>query len=385
MSRNNRWAEALRIVLLVSAAVLTIAPTSVFAQMATAERVEGPGWWPTKRSPSRDDFVGPEQCGTCHPRQGGTQPTTSMARTGQRATESDILHKHDVLTFHAGSYAYAIQRGERQSVYTVTDGTQSLTAPLTWAFGAGKVGQSFLFEREGALFESRVSYYDSVQGLDFTPNRALTNARDVNEAMARPVGDTEIRRCFGCHTTASATLPDGVNFTGLIPGVTCEACHGPGKTHVAEMRLGHVKAGRGAITNPRSFSPADSVDFCGSCHATFWDVKLANERGIAALRSQPYRLQSSRCWGEGDPRLTCIACHDPHKPLVQDALSYDQRCLACHMTAGSTPTASQPGRACRVATEKCASCHMPKYDVPGMHFKFTDHFIRIAGADALQK
>jgi hypothetical protein len=308
-----------------------------------------------------------------------------MARTGQRATESDILDKHDVLTFHAGSYAYAIQRGGRQSVYTVTDGTQSLTAPLTWAFGAGKVGQSFLFEREGALFESRVSYYDSVQGLDFTPNRALTNARDVNEAMARPVGDTEIRRCFGCHTTASATLPEGVNFTGLIPGVTCEACHGPGKTHVAEMRLGHVKAGRGAITNPRSFSPADSVDFCGSCHATFWDVKLANERGIAALRSQPYRLQSSRCWGEGDPRLTCIACHDPHKPLVQDALSYDQRCLACHVTAGSTPTASQPGRACRVATEKCASCHMPKYDVPGMHFKFTDHFIRIAGADAPQK
>lgn len=196
--------------------------------------------------------------------------------------------------------------------------------------------------------------------------------------MARPVDEAETRRCFACHTTASTTPAGGVDFTGLIPGVTCEACHGPGREHVIAIRAGRLKEGRAAIVNPKRLDAADGVDFCGSCHATFWDVKLANERGVAALRSQPHRLQSSRCWSQGgDARLTCVACHDPHQPLVRDATSYDQKCLSCHVGARATPTASHPGGACKAGTAKCASCHMPKYEVPDMHFQFTDHLIRV--------
>jgi formate-dependent nitrite reductase cytochrome c552 subunit len=33
-----------------------------------------------------------------------------------------------------------------------------------------------------------------------------------------------------------------------------------------------------------------------------------------------------------------------------------------------------------VATTKCVTCHMPKYDVPEMHYSFTDHLIRIPAA-----
>lgn len=358
------------------AAWCLVAASHVAAQMATAERVESSAWWPTKPG-SRDEHVGPKACASCHPRQAETQSTTSMARTGQRAAESEILRAHPALTFRDGSHSYSIARNGDTSVYAVTDGTQSRSAPLAWAFGAGKVGQSFLFDRDGGLHEARVSYYDAIRALDFTPNRKLTAPRDLDEAMSRPVPDAEIRRCFACHTTASARPAGGVDFAGLIPGVTCEACHGPGRTHVAGMAQGRAKQGRAAILNPRGLNAADSVDFCGACHATFWDVKLADERGIAALRSQPYRLQSSRCWSQGDARLTCVACHDPHQPLVRDAASYDARCLSCHVAAGATPTAAHPGRACKTGTANCSSCHMPKYEVPGMHFKFTDHFIRV--------
>ena len=358
------------------AAWCLVAASNVAAQMATAERVEASAWWPTKRVP-RDAHVGPKACAACHPRQAATQPTTSMARTGQRAAESDILRAQPTLTFTADAYTYSITRKGEETVYSVTDGAQSRSAPLAWAFGAGKVGQSFLFERSGALHEARVSYYDAIHALDFTPNRRLTAARDVDDAMSRAVGDAETRRCFACHTTASAKPSGGVDFQALIPGVTCEACHGPGRAHVTAMAQGQVKGGRTAIMNPRALTAVDSVDFCGACHATFWDVKLADERGIAALRSQPYRLQSSRCWSEGDARITCVACHDPHQPLVRDSGSYDARCQTCHASAGATPTATHPGRACKVGTANCSSCHMPKYEVPGMHFKFTDHLIRV--------
>ena len=361
------------------AVVCVVMASRVSAQMATAERLEANAWWPTKPMP-RQDFVGPRQCAACHS-QAKTQPATSMAQTGARAHDSTILRARDLLTFRAGAYTYSIARKGEESVYTVGDAQAARSAPLAWAFGAGKVGQSFLFEREGQLHEARVSYYDAIHALDFTPNRALAAPGSIDEAMSRPVGEAEIRRCFACHTTASTKPPasgaGGVDFAALIPGVTCEACHGPGRAHVTAMQRGQLDAGRAAIVNPRRLGAADSVDFCGACHATFWDVKLADERGIAALRSQPYRLQSSRCWSEGDARVTCVACHDPHQPLVRETSSYDARCLSCHVAAGATKTDAHPGRACKVQTANCASCHMPKYEVPGMHFKFTDHLIRV--------
>ena len=67
-------------VAVVAGAALLIAAVPVSAQMATAERVEGPGWWPTKRA-ERGEFVGARQCAPCHNRQAATQLTTSMART----------------------------------------------------------------------------------------------------------------------------------------------------------------------------------------------------------------------------------------------------------------------------------------------------------------
>jgi hypothetical protein len=30
-----------------------------------------------------------------------------------------------------------------------------------------------------------------------------------------------------------------------------------------------------------------------------------------------------------------------------------------------------------VLDRNCVSCHMPKYAVPEMHFRFTDHLIRV--------
>lgn len=346
------------------------------AQVATAERLEGPGWWPTKRGGVREDYVGAAACAVCHPSQAASQQRSSMARTGDRAADSDILRSRPSLAFAADRFSYTINRTGSETTYTVTDGERSLSAPLAWAFGAGKVGQSFLFDRNGRLYESRVSYYDSIRRLDFTPNRTPGTPSNLDDAAARVVPVPEMRRCFACHTTASGTGTGDVNFAELISGITCEACHGPGRQHVATMRTATSRPADIGMLRVRALNSADSVDFCGSCHATFWDVTLAGERGIAALRSQPFRLQSSRCWQQGDVRLTCVACHDPHTPLVRDARSYDARCTACHASSAAAAAAQAP-RVCAVATDNCTTCHMPKYEVPDMHFEFTDHMIRI--------
>jgi cytochrome c554/c'-like protein len=375
--RSSLWTAAA-----ITAAIAVIQAVIVGrGQMSTADRLTGSDWWPTKGTAPRSDYAGAESCAPCHRAQFTSQSATSMARTAIKAEQSDVLRGGRSLKFESGGYSYAINADGRQPTYTVASGTQSASAPLTWAFGDGKVGQSFLFDRNGTFFEARVSYYESAHGLAFTPGRAVTAPRGIDDAMARPVEAGELRRCFACHTTAP-TAAGKFDPANAIPGVTCEACHGPGRRHVDAMKQTQRAGGNPPMLNPAKLRPEESVDFCGACHATFWDVMLAHETGITALRSQPYRLRSSRCWTTGDARLTCVACHEPHRPLVTDARAYDDRCLSCHVTSGVPPTPEHPGKACPVGTSACPSCHMPKYEVPDMRHEFTDHQIRITRSRA---
>jgi Cytochrome c3 len=303
-----------------------------------------------------------------------------MGRTSAPVTDSAILATHGRLTFRAGRVSYQIASEENKNVLIVTDGTHSISAPLTWAFGDGHIGQSYLFERDGNFFESRVSYFDSLKGLDFTPSRGLTEPQNIEQAMGRNVTGDELIRCFACHSTAS-TVNDKFDRRRITPGITCEACHGPGLNHVVAEQTGQEV---GVIFNPSNLSPVDAVDFCGSCHGTWWDVKLAGLVGMANIRAQPYRLEKSRCWGKkGDARLACVACHDPHQPLVRESGSYDKHCLSCHAAAPPAQAApDHPGPACKVSSKDCASCHMPKYDDSAMHYRFTDHYIRVLRPNA---
>jgi hypothetical protein len=356
---------------LASAALLPAA--TGWAQLATADRLREPGWWPTEGTPARGDYVGAARCASCHDWHAAAQPATAMARTLQRAAESETLRRQH--RFRHGAYSYEIAPRGPEIAYTVGDGTRSLAAVLDWVFGAGNIGQTFVFSLEGAVHESRVSYFDRTRDLDFTPARALEAPSDPEQAIGRPVPPAEVQRCFGCHSTAATT--QGVfDAEALVPGVTCEACHGPGREHVELAEEGRLGEALRATLNPARLDPAAAVDFCGACHATYWDVRLAAESRIAALRSQPYRLQSSRCWSE-DRRLTCTACHDPHQPLVRDPVWYDARCLACHVSRGAEPTPERPAPACGTGTESCVSCHMPDFGVPGMPHEFADHRIRV--------
>ncbi|MGH7246845.1 MAG: multiheme c-type cytochrome, partial [Pseudomonadota bacterium] len=78
----------------------------------------------------------------------------------------------------------------------------------------------------------------------------------------------------------------------------------------------------------------------------------------------------------GDARISCVACHDPHQELDRTDSDYDSKCQACH--GGGKRMA----RACKVSQRDCVSCHMPKLAMPGSHYKFTDHEIRIVRANA---
>jgi len=355
------------------------AQQKVDTPMATDERLEAPGWWPTKRSASREDYVGTAECARCHSKMTASQLATPMAHASTPAATSGILREHEQISRRGVPYSYNITRTETGSTYSVSDGTNSISAPLLWAFGLGNKGQTYLYQRDGVFYESRMSFYKTLQGLDLTTGHAYKMPENLEEALGRAIDPDTLRRCFGCHTTASASNT-GFDPTRLMPGVNCEACHGPGAKHVSLMDEEKTEQGRQAIFNPSRLSPVALVDFCGACHRTWNDVYEMDATGVANARFQPYRLENSRCWGEGDARLTCIACHDPHRQLVHEAGAYDQKCLACHPAAPARKARDHPGKACPTGKKDCVTCHMPRVAVPNMHAPFTDHRIRIARA-----
>jgi hypothetical protein len=344
--------------------------------MATDERLEAPGWWPTKASGSRQDFAGTQECARCHARKAAFQLSTAMAQAATPASSSGILREFDHLTLQLGPYSYSIYHGAGGTVYSVSDVTSSISVPLAWAFGLGNKGQTYVYQRNNYFYESRLSFYKTIRALDLTTGHLAKSPDNLEDALGRQLDPDTVRRCFGCHTTASTTT-DGFEPSHLMPGVTCEACHGPGAKHINLMDEEKTEEGRLAIFNPRRLNPIALVDFCGACHRTWNDVNEMGAIGITNVRFQPYRLENSRCWGNGDPRLACTACHDPHQPFVHGA-AYDEKCLACHVVApAKTPARDHPGKACPVGKKDCVTCHMPRVFVPSMHAPFTDHRIRI--------
>ena len=382
MASTREHRHGCKLALLLLSLLFQVVP-GVRAQLSTEDHLSEPGFWPSQPAASRADFVGPAACEPCHAAKVASQTQTPMARAVEHADDAKVLQTHTELTFSVGVYRYLVKSNGKHSLYTVTNGTEILSSPLLWAFGTPRVGQSYLFKRDdGHFYEARVTYFESLKNLGFTPTRDLQSPRDIDEAMYRPVSSTEVSRCFGCHTTAS-TISDRFDEEHLILGVTCEACHGPGAKHVAAMKdfmKGNLDGGApGDIFNSAHLDPIDSVEFCGACHGTWWDVKNSGAKGVATARSAPYRLVTSKCWGKGDVRLTCIACHDPHEQLQTNSATYDHACLKCHAatTGSAKPSTDHPTAVCPVATKNCTSCHMQKVYVPEMHSDFTDHRIRI--------
>lgn len=331
-------------------------------------------------------FVGREVCAGCHGQKVRTQSRTAMAHALGNAGDSAVLQGHPSLTFQSGSYSFEITSNTNQILYRVSNGKDAILEPLLYAFGNAHIAQTYVYRLNGKLYEARVSYYSGIDGLDWTMGDTLDRPPSLEEAAGRDINSDEARNCFSCHGTA-ATLDTRLHLDGMVPGVSCEACHGPGAKHVEAMKSG---SGENLyIFNPKTLEPeALSQEFCGACHRGVDTVAMMPDLGgMNNVRFQPYRIFNSRGHDPNDQRLACTACHDPHIDLKRDHSSYDKQCTTCHASPDQNSPSkhnhagvnvlAHSAKSCPISNEHCVSCHMPKVELPGAHFQFTDHRIRI--------
>jgi hypothetical protein len=311
-------------------------------------------------------------CTDCH-EQAATQPSTTMGHALEAVDTSKVLTAHPVLTRVIGKYSYRIVRKQNQSFYSVNDGANTVTMPIRWAVGASfALGQTYILEKDGKYYESRVSWFRELKGLDLTMGYQNTRPANLVEAAGRLISHDELVDCLNCHSTDAVSKHE-LTLQTMVPGVQCEHCHGNLAKHLSDET---------GVSFPyrelpdqsfrlESRSAEDVANFCGNCHRTWAQIASQGNPSIANVRFQPYRLTESQCFDPDDPRISCLACHDPHKEVDTKAADYDASCKACH---GGRKAAA---KTCRVSTSGCVTCHMPKLELPGAHYRFTDHRIRI--------
>jgi hypothetical protein len=323
---------------------------------------------------SKGRFAGSATCAGCHAAQAEKFRGSSMSRALEPIGRSAIPQGDAPYIFHDGPYTWSVGRTGGPTggkvMYKITNGKETLEVPLEYAFGQGKAGQTYVFSMGGEYFESRVSYYASLHGLDLTVGAMNSAPTSLQDAAGRVMKGNEPRNCFGCHTTG-ARVGSTLQLTAYEDGVQCEGCHGPGGAHVDAVRQG--KAAPGSIRALRGMTPQESNEFCGACHRTWEAVMTMGIRGINNSRFPAYRLTNSPCFSLEDVRISCTSCHDPHGALVTEDRAYDAKCTACHHAAN----VSLKKKTCPVGKHACTSCHMARVEPAESHHAFPDHWFRV--------
>lgn len=359
-------------------------------------------------------YVPDETCAICHPATFASYQGVGMAQSLRRPANAARIEAGEHATFeHAPSQQrFSLQwQGDvlhfsRWQLDAQGKRINGFEQDVDWILGSGHRSRVYLTRAPGGeLYQLPVAWYAQEGRLAMAPGYD----RADHDGLTRRIR----RECLFCHDaypeqaagsdahwaaqTFPATLPEG---TG------CQRCHGPGATHARTVvGNGTAQAIRDSIVNPRRLAPARRDEVCFQCHllpavAVIGPRRI--DRGDYSFRpGQPlddyllhvdvteanapverfeinhhaWRLTQSPCYAQGG--VTCIDCHDPHRPLATDPrlAQADAVCQRCHTAHAVSATAAAPP----IASTKpsCTTCHMPRRRTQDVvHVTMTDHRIQ---------
>ncbi len=243
---------------------------------------------------------------------------------------------------------------------------------------------------------------------------------DWKEITPIPDGAHDLRQiwnanCFNCHGTNIVQGYDvetkRYNSTWTEMGIGCEACHGPGREHVALMdEWANNPAAKPAYDNsaknraltdilktlsPRSAAPRRTYDTCAYCHGNKTNIFVGFSAGdryddyalpFLVSGEIPSNDLQGEFWPDGRPNrfnrpqaltlsgcfqagaITCTNCHAAHGSPNEHSLKWDiyrgrsgdNLCTQCHVEPSFTGaglrahTFHEP----ESAGSRCINCHM---------------------------
>lgn len=356
------------------------------------------------------EYVGTKNCISCHQDIHDDYMHTGKGRAFHPVDPGNAIEDFsDVHVFdsYSGYHYTAFWRNGEMVVkeYRLERGDTTYTQEVIAEFviGSGNQTRSYLFEHQGYFYEIPITWYVKKGIWDLSPGYE----KGANTRFSRPIGN----QCMNCHNSDFEFVENSVNkFLTVGEGIGCEKCHGPGSLHVEKFENASENEDDSidySIVNPAHLSLELQFDVCRQCHlegvtvakegkdimdfrpgmrlSDFWEVFIpvgenADDFGFA---SHVERLQMSQCFILSDGKMNCTTCHDAHKPLSANPVTfYNEKCQSCH---GSDACGAEH-QSLALVENNCIKCHMPKdgtTDIP--HVSTSDHFIRVHGEEAIDR
>src|SRR4051794_4935470 len=186
-------------------------------------------------------FVGSQQCRTCHTAIADAYAATPMARSSG-----------PVASVPPADFTASGQH------YRIADNHLSFdrgSARFDYFIGSNANGRTYLFQREGYLFELPVSWFVHTASWDASPG--YEQYREAR--LDRPVENS----CLWCHASQVRYVRGTQNRYADPPfadnGVGCERCHGPGSEHVRNPSAA-------PMSNPAKLDAVRRDSICMQCH-----------------------------------------------------------------------------------------------------------------------
>ncbi len=319
-------------------------------------------------------FVGPQSCRPCHQEIYETYVQTAHFNTSRTANEHSIkgsfAYGRNILRTRDPNVYFQMEKrkdGFYQTAYRSAESSVgSRGERFDLVMGSGRKGQSYLYWREGLLYQLPVSYFKAAGR--WTNSPGMIDGQIVFDRFISP-------RCLECHTTLFQAEVHGskVRYSErFVLGLSCEKCHGAASTHVAFHKENlQATAGR-HILNPEQFSRERKLDQCALCHSGAGkSIKppfsyLPGEPLAGYLETDPVRedarpdvhgnqvglLRLSRCFVASDD-MSCSTCHNVHAE-ERDLPQLAQKCVRCH----EPPDCGIVRKVGPSARQHCIGCHM---------------------------
>jgi len=251
-----------------------------------------------------DPYIGPRACRECHPGEcalcsrSGHSRTLSSAARRRLAREVDGMSVPDP-ALPGVTWGYRFRDGRLYIARRAPSSVEECVAE--YAFGSGSHAVTFVNVIDAAvpaILEHRMTYYAKTRSFGLTPgHEGVPRSPGMNPHGGLPPA-RDARFCFECHSTQVSTREDlGIEEEKLIPNVSCERCHGPGRAHVEAAHRGAAESELRLPFGPEhGYTAERAIALCGSCH------RHPGKPGVGALdpenthlaRFQPVGILQSR-------------------------------------------------------------------------------------------
>lgn len=362
-----------------------------------------------KGHPAREvaapEFVGNAACAECHQSESVLWDGSDHDLAMDVATDPTVLGDFDNATFTAyGIESRFYRRDGRFLVFTEGPGGAMQEFEVTHVFGHDPL-QQYLVPFPGGRLQCLNIAWDTVRGewFQLSPDRKIDPSDWLHWTRG---GQNWNGMCAECHSTNLVkgydAAIDSFATTWSQIDVGCEACHGPGSSHVHWARRGaQGDQPDGLVLHPKDMSSKQLVDSCAPCHSRRSELADYDHQSTELLDFMlPSLLREGLYHPDGQihdevyvygsfvqsrmyqNEVSCRDCHDPHS--LQLRFEGNALCEQCHkadiydtpkhhfhqLEVGGVPSPAA----------NCVECHMPEQPFMVIDWR-ADHSLRIPRPD----